>query len=105
MVIPRAARNWFFGTSALILAAAGFGAGKRLRSGHARSGPPAAERLAMTMLPASPALADSSSSVTPETNPESVILAQRKRIMGRMRSLEMVRRVALEVRPLIDRAA
>jgi soluble lytic murein transglycosylase-like protein len=35
---------------------------------------------------------------------ESVILAQRKRIMGRLRSLEHVRRTALEIRPLVDQA-
>ncbi|HTE19842.1 MAG TPA: hypothetical protein VK689_15870, partial [Armatimonadota bacterium] len=32
-------------------------------------------------------------------------LAQRKRIMGRLRSLEQIRRVATTIRPLVDRAA
>jgi hypothetical protein len=39
-----------------------------------------------------------------EANLDGVIQAQRKRIMGRLRSLESVRRVATTVRPHIDRA-
>jgi len=35
---------------------------------------------------------------------ERIIEAQRKRIMGRLRSLEQVRRVATTIRPLVDRA-
>lgn len=35
---------------------------------------------------------------------EGIILAQRKRVMGRLRSLEAVRRVATQIRPLVDRA-
>src|SRR5438067_2176372 len=49
--------------------------------------------------------------VTPPADPsalldpvESTILAERKRIMGRKRSLEMVRRVAVEVGPIVHRA-
>src|SRR5690349_8766499 len=34
---------------------------------------------------------------------ESTILAQRKRIMGKKRSLEMVKRVATEVEPIVRR--
>src|SRR4051794_24406567 len=35
---------------------------------------------------------------------EGVVLAQRKRVMGRLRSLEMVRRTATQIRPILDRA-
>src|SRR3954447_22419502 len=41
---------------------------------------------------------------TPLDLVESTILAERKRIMGRKRSLEMVRRVAVDAGPIVRRA-
>lgn len=51
-----------------------------------------------------PASADPVSGLNEDQRDENVILAQRKRIMGRLRSLEQISRVATRIRPLVDRA-
>lgn len=50
------------------------------------------------------AKADPLSELEADERDESVILAQRKRIMGRLRSLEHISRVATTIRPLVDEA-
>lgn len=51
-----------------------------------------------------PAGADPVSGLREEDRHESVILAQRKRIMGRLRSYEQISRVADQIRPLVQQA-
>lgn len=89
--------RWSYLAGACGLAVVGYGSGQFL--GQARPGGPAAGVAALTPVSAAPlagANVDGGSS--------SVVLAQRKRIMGRLRSLEMVRRTATRVRPLVDAA-
>src|SRR5881394_3847838 len=101
--LPRARRFWL-SSIALSLALAGFGMGRRLGGpGHTTRGALLAD---LEPFPLAPVLAADFGSATglPDIDPESVVLAQRKRIMGRLRSLEMVRRIARDVRPILDRA-
>ncbi|HEU4753302.1 MAG TPA: hypothetical protein VFU47_09365, partial [Armatimonadota bacterium] len=93
-------KQWKYGAGALGLAVVGFGAGQRLGSQRLQAAPPAA----LASLPGDPLFAGKADAATLRTDQESIIQAQRKRIMGRLRSLEQVRRVATVIRPHLDRA-
>lgn len=96
-------RSWKYSTAAAGLAVFGYGAGQQLGSFRSNADPVA--RIAS--LPADPAIAaegDLAGNELLSGDAEGVILAQRKRIMGRLRSLEMVSRVATSIRPHVDRA-
>ena len=91
IAVPRWRKSWSYGVALLGLALVCFLGGHYF--GALRMQLPSYT----AALPPDPALPDAES--------ESVILAQRKRIMGRLRSLEQIRRVVTTVRPLVDRAA
>lgn len=96
-------RSWKYTTAAAGLAIVGYGSGRQLGTFQ----PNAARAPSLASLPADPAEAAEGTPTASDvvTGPsESVIEAQRKRIMGRLRSLEMVRRVVTSVRPHVDRA-
>ncbi|MFN3652020.1 MAG: transglycosylase SLT domain-containing protein [Armatimonadota bacterium] len=94
-------RGWMCAAGAAGLAVAGFGAGRLLGSGPSPSGQLAeATTRTETKSPSS----DPALTAVPEADAESVVLAQKKRIMGRLNSLEMVSRVATTIRPLLDKA-
>ena len=86
---------------AAALAAMGFGAGFQARNARLQ----AATTGETAGLPPDTALAaeNREDRVSPGEN-QDVVLAQRKRVMGRLRSLESVKRVALVMRPLVERA-
>src|SRR5437588_8650256 len=95
---------WLGCTAAVSLGLASFGVGRHL-GGPGRT-PRGAFLADLDAFPLAPVLAADFGSATglPDIDPENVVLAQRKRIMGRLRSLEMVRRIAQNVRPILDRA-
>ena len=99
MRLARRRQPWTFCIAAAVLAACGFVLGRHAFT-FQLGGVPAA---GVASLPADPAFDGLSPAARADV--EGLILAQRKRVMGRMRSLEMVRRVATTVRPLVDRAA
>jgi hypothetical protein len=95
---------WIYAAGGLALAGAALAVGMRLSQPGAAPTPPTLETAAVrpaarAARPAAPAASASEADAV-----EGVVQAQRKRIMGRLRSLEMVRRVATTVRPLVDRA-
>jgi hypothetical protein len=103
MAVPQPLRSpWTIGTFGVLLAVSAFGVGRQL------GGPrPAPERERS----ASPLTGTATAAELPppdtalqQPGAERIIEAQRKRIMGRLRSLEQVRRVATTIRPLVDRA-
>src|SRR5687768_6175177 len=85
-------RYYILGPAAIAAAALAFG-----RLGGTLS-------LPLSSAPAASLPRDAALDAARHADREAVVLAQQKRIMGRLRSLEMVRRVALTVRPLVDRA-
>jgi len=104
MAVPQPNRKALaLGTLGALLTVTAFGVGRQLgRPAVPAQGDPAGGALpgeavqAAERLPPDAGLQSSSA--------ESVIVAQRKRIMGRLRSLEHVRRVATTIRPQVDRA-
>src|SRR5947207_12914716 len=84
-------RFWTYAIGASAVALVGYGVGHRAGSLRLQAAPPPRVR----SLPPDPLL---------DTDSESVVLAQRKRVMGRLRSLEQVRRVATIIHPLVERA-
>jgi hypothetical protein len=84
-------RFWTYAIGVSTLAFVGYGIGRQIGTRRLQAAPPPRQ----AALPPDPLR---------EADSESVILAQRKRVMGRLRSLESVRRVATAVRPLVDRA-
>jgi hypothetical protein len=82
----------------------GYGVGTRIGT------PPPAVQSASAALPANPTVdwrpvpSEVSVEAANGEKVDSIVLAQEKRVMGRLKSLEQVRRVATEVRPLVDRA-
>lgn len=103
MVAPRRwVKYWPYPAGALGLAALGCVLGQQLGSRQLNAAVPARSR----QLPADPALdvpGGAAYAASARGAAEGVILAQKKRIMGRLRSLEMVRRVATTIRPILDR--
>jgi hypothetical protein len=123
MQSPRLRTTLKFAAVAAGLALASYGAGRFLgtlpgrrhsgpagQSGHtvpspAVSAPPKAQGGSHGPIIRTAGQAPQASGETlPEASAENVVLAQKKRIMGRLKSLEHVRRVATRIRPLIDRA-
>ncbi len=98
-------KPWFLGAGALVLTGAAFAIG-RLLSGGAPTASSHTAKPGVHALLASPAQAEEMAPLpeAAEPDPASVVMAQRKRIMGRLRSLENVRRTATQIRPLVDRA-
>lgn len=104
MAVPQPNRKALaLGVMVALLTVTAYGVGRRLgQPDPSRLGKPAG-----VVLPGEASLA--ADPLPPDAGlqsatAESVIVAQRKRIMGRLRSLEQVRRVATTIRPLVDRA-
>lgn len=103
MPVPQPIRSpWTIGTFGVLLAVTAFGVGRRIGTPPV---PP--EKRGESALLADAAIA--AETAAPDAalgapGAERIIEAQRKRIMGRLRSLEHVRRVATTIRPLVDRA-
>src|SRR6476469_1086921 len=98
--IPRSRQFWLGFTAVATLGVASFGVGRHL--GRSTHGTHAGLLGALDEFPMASVLAADFGSATglPDIDPENVVLAQRKRIMGRLRSFEMVRRVSQDVRPI-----
>lgn len=103
MAVPQPIRNpWVLGTLGSLLTITAFGVGRRLaQPTPVRPGEPVTSALAGDPVLAAERPLDAG---LQSPSAESVIVAQRKRIMGRLRSLEQVRRVATTIRPHVDRA-
>jgi hypothetical protein len=104
MAVPQPNRNaWVLGTLGALLTVTAFGVGRRLsQPTTARPGDPLGQALPGEVVQAADRLPPDAALQSPSA--ENVIVAQRKRIMGRLRSLEQVRRVATTIRPQVDRA-
>lgn len=104
MAVPQPIRNpWVLGAFGALLAVTAFGVGRRMGVTPGTATKPHAG----TVLPANAAIAAEAAppdAALQAPGAERIIEAQRKRIMGRLRSLEQVRRVATTIRPLVDRA-
>ncbi|MGV3722492.1 MAG: hypothetical protein ACO1SX_16420 [Actinomycetota bacterium] len=104
MAVPQPIRNpWVVGAFGALLAVTAFGVGRRI--GVAPGAAPG--QLSSSTLPVSVAAAAEAAppdAALQAPSAERIIEAQRKRIMGRLRSLEQVRHVATSIRPLVDRA-
>ena len=85
-------------TAAAGLAWIGYTAGRGLGRHRAHAGSPAPLPLTLSHEPGA------AEAATLDDATEGIVLAQRKRVMGRLRSLEQVRQVATQIRPMIDRA-
>jgi hypothetical protein len=104
MAVPQPIRSpWVLGTFGVLLTVTAFGIGRQLgQHPPARNGEPVTSALTGDPVLAAERLPVDAGLQSPSA--ESVIVAQRKRIMGRLRSLEQVRRVATTIRPHVDRA-
>lgn len=93
--------TWTYVIGSIALGAMGYGIGYALHEARLQAAPPAET----ASLPTDTALAAETrlALLSPSDN-EEVVLAQRKRVMGRLKSLDAVRRVATMMRPLVDRA-
>lgn len=104
MAVPQPHRNaWVLGSLAGLLGVTAFGLGRQFgQRAPVAPGDSAGVSLPGEAVQAADRLPPDAELQSPSA--ENVIVAQRKRIMGRLRSLEQVRRVATTVRPLVDRA-